>query len=195
MANKGKTTTGKVDDENNTDTNNDASNGIVLGNVQQNRESEMRKITVVSELDEDGDDAAETVTTTNVVEEENTVIVIEDEADGKRKSNSFAAKKTVAQGMMDIALITANANQLRYIIEFNRHSSTFYVNLFLIIVSLILQVGVGVALIFKGRLDLKGKSKHQSAKTINNYVVAGIFLVTIINVFIASFTITNVPSS
>lgn len=92
---------------------------------------------------------------------------------------------------MDIALITANANQLRYIIEFNRNSSTFYVNVFLIILSLLLQVGVGVSLIFKGRLDLRGESKHRHAKRINNYVVVGVFLVTIINVFIASFTITG----
>lgn len=93
--------------------------------------------------------------------------------------------------MMDIALITANANQLRYIIEFNRNSSTFYLIVFLISFSLLLQVGVGVALIFKGRLDIKGRSKDPNAKRINNYVVVAIFLVTIINVFIASFTITG----
>lgn len=97
--------------------------------------------------------------------------------------------------MMDIALITANANQLRYIIEFNRHSSTFYLNLILIVISLFLQVAVGVSLIFKGRLDLRGESKHENAKRINNYVVIGIFLVTIINVFIASFTVTNTQNS
>lgn len=94
-------------------------------------------------------------------------------------------------GMMDIALITANANQLRYIIEFSSNSPTYYLNLVLISVSLLLQVCVGVSLIFKGRMDLRGMSKHPNAKRINIYVVVGIFLVTIINVFIASFTITG----
>lgn len=56
-------------------------------------------------------------------------------------ANTYAAKKTVAQGMMDIALITANANQLRFIIEYSRDTSTFYLVLLLIVVSLILQVG------------------------------------------------------
>lgn len=93
--------------------------------------------------------------------------------------------------MMDIALITANANQLRYIIEFNSNSATFHLNLVLIVISLMLQVAVGVSLIFKGRMDLRGQSKHSNAKMINNYVVVGIFLVTIINVFIASFTTTE----
>lgn len=52
----------------------------------------------------------------------------------------FTAKKTAAQGMMDIALITANANQLRYLLEFSRQSTTFYTILALIIVSMCLQV-------------------------------------------------------
>jgi len=57
-----------------------------------------------------------------------------------RQANTFAAKKTVAQGMMDVALITANANQLRYLVEYQQNSSMFYVVMILIIISLILQV-------------------------------------------------------
>lgn len=57
-----------------------------------------------------------------------------------KQSNTYAAKKTVAQGMMDVALITANANQLRYLIEYQRESSTFLLILTLIIISLLLQV-------------------------------------------------------
>ncbi|KAG5899269.1 hypothetical protein JTB14_035447 [Gonioctena quinquepunctata] len=95
--------------------------------------------------------------------------------------------------MMDIALITANANQLRYMVEYNKHSPTYYINLILISISLFLQVGIGVALICKGRLDMKGRSKDLNAKRINNYVIIGVFMVTIINVFIASFTVTGTP--
>ncbi|CAH1119794.1 unnamed protein product [Phaedon cochleariae] len=113
----------------------------------------------------------------------------------KKPSNSYAAKKTVAQGMMDIALITANANQLRYMVEFNRQSPTYYFTLILISVSLFLQVVIGMALIIKGRLDIRGRSKNALAKSINNYVIIGVFLVTIINVFIASFTVTVSSSS
>lgn len=57
-----------------------------------------------------------------------------------RTQHTYAAKKTVAQGMMDVALITANANQLRYLVEYQRNSPTFFVNVFLIVVSLLLQV-------------------------------------------------------
>ncbi|XP_017885950.1 ninjurin-1-like [Ceratina calcarata] len=106
-----------------------------------------------------------------------------------KDTNSFAAKKTVAQGMMDVALITANANQLRYLIEYQRESVTFFWILGLIIISLLLQIAVGVSLVFKGRFDIKGKSKSLTARKIDNYVVIGVFLITIINVFIAAFSI------
>ncbi|KRT86831.1 hypothetical protein AMK59_547, partial [Oryctes borbonicus] len=96
------------------------------------------------------------------------------------KGNSYAAKKTVAQGMMDIALITANANQLRFLVLFtDPNGISFYVNVALIVISLLLQVAIGVALIFKGRLDFKGYSRKHAAKVINNYIVIGVFLVTI----------------
>lgn len=31
--------------------------------------------------------------------------------------NKYATKKTVAQGMLDIALLTANASQLKYVLQ------------------------------------------------------------------------------
>lgn len=51
--------------------------------------------------------------------------------------------------MMDIALLTANANQLRFLFAYNSESKTYYMSVALIITSLVLQVLVGVALIFK----------------------------------------------
>lgn len=55
---------------------------------------------------------------------------------------TYDTKKNMAQGMMDIALLTANANQLRYILEFRGENSTNFVLLLVLIAcSLILQVG------------------------------------------------------
>lgn len=73
-----------------------------------------------------------------------------DEIDGHKKLKSeFASKKNVAEGMMDIALLTANANQLKYLIIYNKESQTYYLSFFLIIASLVLQIAVGIAIIFK----------------------------------------------
>ena len=52
--------------------------------------------------------------------------------------------------MMDVALITANANQLRFIVEYNQSSKTYVLAITLIIISLVLQMIVGICLIFKG---------------------------------------------
>lgn len=54
--------------------------------------------------------------------------------------NSYAAKKTVAQGMMDVALFMANANQMRFVIEYCSSTGTYTFVMALIIASLLLQV-------------------------------------------------------
>lgn len=54
--------------------------------------------------------------------------------------NVYQNKKTLAQGMMDLALLSANANQLRYVLEsYDRHPY-FYPSLIMISLSLIFQV-------------------------------------------------------
>lgn len=56
--------------------------------------------------------------------------------------NMYQHKKTLAQGMMDLALFSANANQLRYVLEsFDRHPY-YYPSVFLIGLSLIIQVKI-----------------------------------------------------
>lgn len=50
---------------------------------------------------------------------------------------------------MDIALLSANANQLRFLLTYNNKAPTYYISLGLVSVSLVLQVVVGLALIFK----------------------------------------------
>lgn len=130
-----------------------------------------------------------------VIKDPTAIVDTTDKKSQYKQSNTFAAKKTVAQGMMDVALITANANQLRYLLEYQKNSNTFILILSLIIISLSLQVAVGISLVFKGRFDIKGKSKSNIAHKINNYVVVGVFLITIINVFIASFSISVQPST
>lgn len=81
--------------------------------------------------------------------------VSEDVIDGERNRrrldpvNIYTTKKSTAEGMMDISLLTANANQLKFILHYSHESKTFYPALALIILSLIMQVAVGVLLIFR----------------------------------------------
>merc|ERR1712086_1209455 len=78
-----------------------------------------------------------------------------DHNDSQRKRgldvNRYATKKTIAQGMLDVALLTANASQLKYVLQLGEDKHDFYyLMLALIILSIILQVVHGVILFILG---------------------------------------------
>ncbi len=55
-------------------------------------------------------------------------------------ANRYATKKTIAQGMLDIALLTANASQLKYILQVGHKHEFYTLMLTLISISIIMQV-------------------------------------------------------
>lgn len=67
--------------------------------------------------------------------------------------NVYQQKKTLAQGMMDIALLSANANQLRYVLELpaDNRNAFFHISLTFIILSLIIQVKIYINLFILNR--------------------------------------------
>lgn len=105
----------------------------------------------------------------------------------------YQQKKTLAQGMMDLALLSANANQLRYVVETNGNHPFFYVALTMILLSIIMQVAVGIGLIWNSRYNVKDKREICKAERANNWTVIGIFLVTVLNILIAAFGIIESP--
>ncbi|XP_034832864.1 ninjurin-A-like isoform X1 [Maniola hyperantus] len=109
--------------------------------------------------------------------------------------NTYQQKKNLAQGMMDLALLSANANQLRYVLESSNAHPYYYPSLTFISLSIIFQIAVGIGLIMNSRYNVKDDKDICKADKINNMTVLGVFLVTIINVFITSFSVAtpNVP--
>ncbi|XP_017087668.2 ninjurin-A isoform X1 [Drosophila bipectinata] len=105
--------------------------------------------------------------------------------------NAYQHKKTLAQGMMDLALLSANANQLRYVLETNKNHPYFYPSLLFISTSIIFQIAVGVGLILNGRYNITDKHEICRANRINNYTVIGIFIVTVVNVLISAFGVAD----
>lgn len=64
--------------------------------------------------------------------------------------NRYANKKSAAESMLDVALLMANASQLKAVLE-QGPDFTFYTPLITFIsISLILQITVGILLIFIG---------------------------------------------
>ncbi|XP_017081339.1 ninjurin-2 isoform X2 [Drosophila eugracilis] len=105
--------------------------------------------------------------------------------------NAYQHKKTLAQGMMDLALLSANANQLRYVLETSSQHPYFYPSLLFISLSIIFQIAVGVGLILNGQYNIKNEHDICRANRVNNYTVIGIFIVTVVNVLISAFTVAD----
>lgn len=93
----------------------------------------------------------------------------------------------MAQGMLDLALLSANANQLRYVLDSTVRNHYYYVSLTLIGSSLVLQVLVAIALVFKSRYNMENAEDYESADRINNFILIGILLITIVNVVSSAF--------
>lgn len=93
----------------------------------------------------------------------------------------------MAQGMLDLALLSANANQLRYVMDSNVKNHYYYVSLSLIGTSLVLQVLVAIALVFKSRYNVDNEQEYINADRINNFIMVGILLITISNVVSSAF--------
>ncbi|XP_073847829.1 ninjurin C isoform X2 [Musca autumnalis] len=112
-------------------------------------------------------------------------------------ANRYATKKTIAQGMLDIALLTANASQLKYILQVGEQHQFYKLMLVLISLSIILQILSGVlslslSLMRDCRMDMP--EFHQSANFINHIRTGFAFIVTMINLFISAFDSRLPPS-
>lgn len=101
--------------------------------------------------------------------------------------NLYQNKKTMGTGMMDLALLVTNVNQLRHIFSsIDTSSPYFYITLTLVVISIILQIVVGIFLAINSRYDVKDCNDICKADRINNWITALIFLITAINVVIPS---------
>ncbi|XP_047204606.1 ninjurin-1 [Girardinichthys multiradiatus] len=101
--------------------------------------------------------------------------------------NHYANKKSAAESMLDVALLMANASQLKAVMEQGPNFS-FYVPLItLISISLTLQVLVGVMLIFIVKWNLNDESTHFKLDILENFATAFVFVIVVVNVFITAF--------
>ncbi|NXR70459.1 NINJ1 protein, partial [Rhadina sibilatrix] len=101
--------------------------------------------------------------------------------------NHYANKKSAAESMLDIALLMANASQLKAVME-QGPSFSFYVPLItLISLSLALQIMVGVLLIFLVKYDLNNPAKHGKLNFLNNLATGLVFIIVVVNIFITAF--------
>ncbi|XP_046507119.1 ninjurin-1-like [Equus quagga] len=101
--------------------------------------------------------------------------------------NHYANKKSAAESMLDIALLMANASQLKAVVEQGPSFAFFFPLVVLISISLLLQICVGVLLIFLVKYDLNNPAKHAKLDFLNNLATGLVFVIVVINIFITAF--------
>ena len=97
--------------------------------------------------------------------------------------DTYAQHKNYAKGLMDLALLTANANQL------SRHYTQYgfsFVIVFLIL-SLSLQVTAGVLLLLDHRIRIKTEKDLKQGTRYTDAITIIIFFVIVLNILFASF--------
>ncbi|XP_049877090.1 ninjurin-1 isoform X1 [Pectinophora gossypiella] len=76
-------------------------------------------------------------------------------------ANRYATKKTVAQGMLDIALLTSNASQLKYVLQVGPKHEFYMLLVVLISISIVLQASAGVLALIISSLDDEHNQKQK----------------------------------
>ncbi|CAN8001427.1 unnamed protein product [Ixodes hexagonus] len=106
---------------------------------------------------------------------------------GSMNPNLYATKKTVAQGLLDVALLSVNATQLKQLLQLGPQHDFYVVMITLISVSIVLQILVGIVFMALGFLNVNKEKNQRSAEILNNLATAAVFAVTVLNILTASF--------
>ncbi|XP_018321548.1 ninjurin-2 isoform X3 [Agrilus planipennis] len=107
-------------------------------------------------------------------------------------ANKYATKKTISQGLLDIALLTANASQLKYILQVGTRHEFYTLMLTLIIISIILQVVQAALNILLGSMwNINNKQDHEGANWMNNLICIMNIVVVAIDIIIGMFEMKN----
>lgn len=93
---------------------------------------------------------------------------------------------------MNLALLAANGNQLKYLIESAEDRPLFYISLSFIIASFVIQLLVKVCLIANCRYDLNDRSDAQKAMRLSNFITLAILVITLINVAISGIILAEI---
>ncbi|XP_035903470.1 ninjurin-2-like [Anopheles stephensi] len=102
--------------------------------------------------------------------------------------NSYATRKSIAQGMLDLALLTANASQLKYILTVGATHQFYHFLLVLIIVSISLQLCQALLIIVLAVVfDINKVEEQKRSDIVNNVLIAFTVISVVVNVIISAF--------
>nr|XP_029724628.1 ninjurin-2-like [Aedes albopictus]XP_029730294.1 ninjurin-2-like [Aedes albopictus] len=106
--------------------------------------------------------------------------------------NSYATRKTFVQGMLDLALLTANAAQLKYLLTVGEAHPFYTFLIALVVTSISLQVLQAIIIIVLGTLlNINKVEEQRRSDIVNNILICFSVLSVVINIIISAFDMKN----
>ena len=103
--------------------------------------------------------------------------------------NIYALTKTIAKGLLNVALLTDNAKQLKLTVELGPEKCEFYgLILTLAIVSIVLQTTMAILGAFVGSKNINFEQNQTKATTLNRTILVCAILTVVDNIILAAFT-------
>ncbi|XP_035663441.1 uncharacterized protein LOC118407129 [Branchiostoma floridae] len=111
----------------------------------------------------------------------------------QHSKDTFTQTKSMAQGFMDMALLVANAGQLKLVLTEGRRGRIFMYEfvLALLVSSIIVQIVVGILLYIKSRQNENNPTHRKRLNMVNNVSTGLVMIITVLNVFISAFVIVD----
>lgn len=103
--------------------------------------------------------------------------------------NWYAAKKSVSEGLFDVALLSANGAQLKHVLQLGPGFDFYAPVLILVSLSIAFQVIQMGLLVVIGFLDLSKECHQRRAELLTNIATAIATMVAMINVVAAAFNL------
>ena len=103
--------------------------------------------------------------------------------------NKYAITKTIAKGLLNIALLTTNVNQLKIAIVEGPDKHPFYaVIIVFAILSIMLQTAMAILAVFVGKEDINFEHCQEKATKLNRSLIILAVITVVVNILLASFT-------
>ena len=127
------------------------------------------------------------------IENDTSPIVVNTEYEGPKEEsfdiNNYVLTKTVAKGLLNVALLTENAKQLKLTIQLGPDKDEFYaVTLTLVIISIVLQTAMAILGAFVGSKNINFQQNQTKATTLNRAILICAVLTVIDNILLAAFS-------
>ena len=104
-------------------------------------------------------------------------------------NNIYALTKTIAKGLLNVALLTDNAKQLKATIELGPEKCEYYdLILTLVIVSIVLQTTMAILGAFVGNKNINFEHNQAKATTLNRTLLVCAILTVVDNIILAAFS-------